>query len=170
MGRGVRDEVDAFESGGAEGGRARHQAREAPNPVDVHVGARIKLRRTLLGLSQERLGDALGLTFQQVQKYERGANRVSASRLHDMARALEVPIGFFFDDLPAEAARATGAVGFAEGQEPFGIPPDLLARRESIELVQAFWRIDDATQRRRVLDLVKAMGPTSGSSGGGEGG
>jgi transcriptional regulator with XRE-family HTH domain len=158
MGRGVRDEVDAFDSGAGE---ARGAAlRDAPNPVDVHVGGRIKLRRTLLGLSQERLGDALGLTFQQVQKYERGANRVSASRLHDMARALGVPIGYFFDDLPSEAARATGAVGFAENQEGFGagIPPDLLARRDSVDLVQAFWRIPDATVRRNLLQLVRSMG------------
>ena len=157
MVRGVRDEVDAFETGGAEPRGAA--VRDAPNPVDVHVGGRIKLRRTLLGLSQERLGDALGLTFQQVQKYERGANRVSASRLHDMARALGVPIGYFFDDLPSEAARATGAAGFAENQEGFGagIPPDLLARRESVDLVQAFWRIPDATVRRKLLDLVRVM-------------
>ncbi len=154
----MRDEVDAFDSGAGE---ARGTViRDAPNPVDVHVGGRIKLRRTLLGLSQERLGDALGLTFQQVQKYERGANRVSASRLHDMARALGVPIGYFFDDLPNEAARATGAMGFAENQEGFGagIPPDLLARRDSVDLVQAFWRIPDATVRRNLLQLVRSMG------------
>ncbi len=159
MGRGVRDEVDPFDAGSA-GAPAPVSVRDAPNPVDVHVGGRIKLRRTLLGLSQERLGDALGLTFQQVQKYERGANRVSASRLHDMARALSVPIGYFFDDLPNEAARATGAMGFAENQEGFGggIPPDLLARRESVDLVQAFWRIQDPIVRRKLLDLTRAMG------------
>ena len=71
-----------------------------PNPVDVHVGTRMRLRRTLLGLSQEKLGAAIGLTFQQVQKYERGANRISASRLFDLARILDVPVSFFFDDMP----------------------------------------------------------------------
>ena len=158
MVRGVRDEVDPFDAGGSEPRGVG--VRDAPNPVDVHVGGRIKLRRTLLGLSQERLGDALRLTFQHVQKYERGANRVSASRLHDMSRALGVPIGYFFDDLPSEAARAAGAVGFAEHQEGFGagIPPDLLARRESVDLVQAFWRIPDAAVRRKLLDLVRSMG------------
>src|ERR1700719_3453420 len=77
-----------------------------PSPIDVHVGSRIRLRRTLLGMSQERLGDALGLTFQQVQKYERGMNRVGASRLFDLSRVLDVPISFFFDDLP-ETVSAT---------------------------------------------------------------
>src|ERR687886_2352058 len=73
---------------------------EGPHPTDVHVGARVRLRRTLLGMSQEKLGEALGLTFQQVQKYERGANRIGASRLFDLSRVLDVPIGFFFDDMP----------------------------------------------------------------------
>src|SRR3982074_632911 len=69
-----------------------------PNPVDVHVGSRVRLRRTLLGMSQEKLGEAIGLTFQQVQKYERGAHRTGASRLHELSRVLDVPVGFFFDD------------------------------------------------------------------------
>ena len=93
-----------------------------PSPVDVHVGNRIRLRRTLLQMSQEKLGDALGLTFQQVQKYERGANRVSASRLFDLGRVLEVPVSFFFDDLPGGNASfgSKTATGFAEAQEGFG--------------------------------------------------
>src|SRR6202161_4131792 len=94
-----------------------------PSPIDVHVGSRVRLRRTLLGMSQERLGEALGLTFQQVQKYERGVNRVGASRLFDLSRVLDVPISFFFDDMPEQTANAYGtqntslgsrrAVGFA---------------------------------------------------------
>jgi len=79
----------------------------APNPVDVHVGARMRLRRTLLGISQEKLGEAIGLTFQQIQKYERGTNRISASRLFDLARVLDVPISFFFDDMPDAAAASS---------------------------------------------------------------
>ena len=85
--------------------RGRGRGRTAngkPNPVDIHVGARVRLRRTLLGMSQEKLGEAIGLTFQQVQKYERGANRVGASRLYDLSRVLEVPVSFFFDDMPDE--------------------------------------------------------------------
>src|ERR1700728_3825063 len=96
-----------------------------PSPIDVHVGARIRLRRTLLGMSQERLGEALGLTFQQVQKYERGVNRVGASRLFDLSRVLDVPISFFFDDMPDSLSSSFGAqssrraAGFTESQDGF---------------------------------------------------
>lgn len=140
-----------------------------PSPIDVHVGSRIRLRRTLLGMSQERLGDALGLTFQQVQKYERGANRVGASRLFDLSRVLDVPISFFFDDLPgALATPSTARVpmmqpgGFAESQEGFGAPDDLFSRKETVELVRAYYRISEQPMRKRVLDLIKSMGGASG--------
>ena len=134
-----------------------------PSPIDVHVGSRIRLRRTLLGMSQERLGEALGLTFQQVQKYERGVNRVGASRLFDLSRVLDVPISFFFDDMPDSLAAAYGAqpqrrvAGFAEAQEGFG--DDTLNRRETLELVRAYYRITDASLRKRVFELIKSMGP-----------
>ena len=156
MAQGFGDKVDAFDADSAP----RAEKPDGPSPVDLHVGARIKLRRSLLGLSQERLGDALGLTFQQVQKYERGANRVSASRLYDLARVLDVPINFFFDDFADGGPQAAAsAFGFAESQEAFGLSPDLLSRRETIELVGAYWRITDTAQRRRVLDLIKGMAP-----------
>src|SRR6202022_4033823 len=90
--------------------RQRRQKSDKPNPTDIHVGARVRLRRTLLGMSQEKLGNAVGLTFQQIQKYERGANRIGASRLYDMASVLDVPVQFFFDEMPAEPA--------AEGYQP----------------------------------------------------
>src|SRR5271165_4852701 len=96
-----------------------------PSPIDIHVGSRIRLRRTLLGMSQERLGEALGLTFQQVQKYERGVNRVGASRLFDLSRVLDVPISFFFDDMPDALANTYGAqtsrraTGFTEPSDSF---------------------------------------------------
>ncbi len=134
-----------------------------PSPIDVHVGARIRLRRTLLGMSQERLGEALGLTFQQVQKYERGANRVGASRLFDLSRVLDVPISFFFDDMPAPLAGSHGgqshgrALGFAESQEGFG--DDTMSRRETLELVRAYYRITDPSVRKRVFDLIKSLVP-----------
>ncbi|AHI26922.1 transcriptional regulator [Komagataeibacter xylinus] len=142
------------------------------NPVDVHVGNRIRLRRTLLGMSQERLGNALGLTFQQVQKYERGRNRVGASRLYDLACVLDVPVGFFFADLPAQADNAdqsdTGnAPGMGEPAATLLSPAlptvaqddlALLSRRETIELVRAYYGIEDSGTRRRVLDLVRSMG------------
>jgi transcriptional regulator with XRE-family HTH domain len=135
-----------------------------PSPIDVHVGSRIRLRRTLLGMSQERLGEALGLTFQQVQKYERGVNRVGASRLFDLSRVLDVPISFFFDDMPDSLASVYGgqaarrAAGFAEAQEGFG--DDTLNRRETLELVRAYYRITDPAVRKRVFELIKSMGPS----------
>jgi len=135
-----------------------------PSPIDVHVGSRIRLRRTLLGMSQERLGEALGLTFQQVQKYERGVNRVGASRLFDLSRVLDVPISFFFDDMPESLTAAFGspaarrATGFAEPSNSFA--DDTLNRRETLELVRAYYRITDPAIRKRVFDLIKSMGPT----------
>ncbi len=137
-----------------------------PSPIDVHVGSRVRLRRTLLGMSQERLGEALGLTFQQVQKYERGVNRIGASRLYDLSRVLDVSISFFFDDMPMGG----GSVSFAQrnhgvsepGQASFGgpsLPPDLMQQRETLELVRAYNRIQDPAVRKRVFDLIKAMTP-----------
>ena len=134
-----------------------------PSPIDVHVGTRIRLRRTLLGMSQERLGEALGLTFQQVQKYERGVNRVGASRLFDLSRVLDVPISFFFDDMPENLAASFGGPsshrsgGLPAGAEPF--PDDTLNRRETLELVRAYYRITDPNVRKRMFDLIKSMGP-----------
>ena len=142
---------------------AAESTESRPSPVDVHVGARIRLRRTLLGMSQERLGDALGLTFQQVQKYERGVNRVGASRLFDLSRILDVPINFFYDNMPDSAAAsgsaaARPAMGFAEAQEGFG-GEDPLAKRETLELVRAYYRITDLNMRKRMFDLMKSMAP-----------
>src|SRR4051794_1811541 len=112
---------------------------ETPNPIDVRVGARLRLRRKMLGLSQEKLGDAIGLTFQQVQKYERGANRIGASRLYELSRALDVPVSFFFDETDPVRTPATGS--FAEPLvEAFESDP--LRETETLELVRAFFAID----------------------------
>jgi transcriptional regulator with XRE-family HTH domain len=141
-------------------GEREHRA----SPIDAHVGARVRLRRTLLGMSQEKLGDALGLTFQQVQKYERGVNRIGASRLFDLARVLDVPIGFFFDDLPPEmggnaAVRSRPALfGFAETSD--GLEDEHMNKRETLELVRAYYRINEAGVRKRVFDLIKSLAPT----------
>ncbi|QEX20048.1 MULTISPECIES: helix-turn-helix domain-containing protein [Hypericibacter] len=132
-----------------------------PNPIDVHVGARIRQRRTLLGMSQEKLGEAIGLTFQQVQKYERGANRVGSSRLFDLARVLDVPVSYFFEDMSAGTASKSPSRlrGLAEPKpEPF--EPDPLAKRETLELVRAYYRIADPAVRKRVFELTKALGRT----------
>ncbi len=128
-----------------------------PNPVDVHVGGRVRLRRTLLGLSQEKLGEAVGLTFQQIQKYERGANRIGASRLFEFSRILDVPVSFFFDDMPESYAtgerRATGM----SDQPQAAMEHDPLTRRETLELVRAYYRIGDPQVRRRLFELTKSL-------------
>jgi len=132
------------------------------NQVDAHVGTRVRMRRTLLGLSQEKLGDALGLTFQQVQKYERGANRIGASRLFQLSLILDVPVSFFFDDMvEPEAGTPQGiAIGLAEGADGFDHDP--MAKRETLELVRSYYRVTDEKLRRRVFELVKALGNTGG--------
>lgn len=128
---------------------------EGPNPIDVHVGARLRLRRTLLGLSQEKLGEAVGITFQQLQKYERGSNRISASRLYNLSQVLGVPVSFFFDDMPPPSADSESA-GFAPMTETDEF--ESMARRETLELVRAYYRIADPAVRKRTFDLVKALG------------
>ena len=172
-GAGRRQEISGDGAGDRSANPSAGDREFQPSPIDIHVGGRIRLRRTLLQMSQERLGDALGLTFQQVQKYERGANRVGASRLFNLSRVLDVPVGFFFDDMPA--AYGTGAAigagggtmpamamgGFAEAQEGFGAPDDLFSRRETVELIRAYYRITEQPVRRRVLDLIRSMGPAS---------
>jgi transcriptional regulator with XRE-family HTH domain len=143
-------------------GVERVEREHRPSPIDVHVGGRVRLRRTLLGMSQEKLGEALGLTFQQVQKYERGVNRIGASRLFDLARVLDVPIGFFFDDMPDALGGSMNtvrrAIGFAEQQD--GFEDDTLHRRETLELVRAYYRITDNSVRKRVFELIKSLTPT----------
>jgi transcriptional regulator with XRE-family HTH domain len=133
-----------------------------PSPIDVHVGSRIRLRRTLLGMSQERLGDQLGLTFQQVQKYERGVNRVGASRLFDLARVLDVPISFFFDDMPDGLVGSSSRRAPGVPETPEAIADDTMTRRETLELVRAYYRIADPNQRKKLFELVKAMARVEG--------
>jgi transcriptional regulator with XRE-family HTH domain len=127
---------------------------ETPNPIDVLVGTRLRLRRNMLGLSQQRLGEAVGLTFQQVQKYERGANRIGASRLHELSQVLNIPVSFFFDDTDPVRAPAMG--GFTESSVGT-FEADPLRKQEMIELVRAYLAIDNATVRQRFRDLVKAI-------------
>ena len=131
-----------------------------PNPIDVHVGQRIRQRRTLLGMSQEKLAEAIGLTFQQVQKYERGANRVGSSRLFDLARVLDVPISYFFEDMEAGVADKSPSqlMGVPVSKLPKAeAEPDPLARRETLELVRAYYKITDSRTRKRLADLVKVL-------------
>lgn len=144
--------------------------------IDLHVGSRIRLRRTQLGLSQEKLGEALGITFQQIQKYERGANRVGASRLYHIASILDVPISFFFDDMGngrqtfrPQPPSPMGEV--AEQRPPFNKSAHpslcvssedqaLLSRKETLELVRAYYRIPKPILRKKILDLITSMTDT----------
>ncbi|QPC43434.1 helix-turn-helix transcriptional regulator [Kaustia mangrovi] len=126
-----------------------------PNPIDVHVGSRVRMRRMLIGMSQERLGEQLGLTFQQVQKYEKGSNRVSASRLYQMAKILGVPVQYFFEGLPQESVGNYEA-GFAESAgEPTIM--NFLTSSEGLQLNKAFTQIADVSVRRKVVELVRAI-------------
>jgi transcriptional regulator with XRE-family HTH domain len=148
----------------------------SPNPIDVHVGKRLRLRRTLLGMSQERLGELLGLTFQQVQKYERGVNRIGSSRLFELGQILDVPVSFFFDDMPGDGRGVmipgvTGGrtAGFAPGlaEESASFEHDLddglsLDKRETLELIRAYYRIGDPAVRKRLFELTKALANLSG--------
>jgi transcriptional regulator with XRE-family HTH domain len=123
--------------------------KKVPNPVDKHVGSRVRMRRMMLGMSQEKLGDSLGLTFQQVQKYEKGTNRIGASRLQQISIILQVPVAFFFEGAP-------GPDGLAEGASPEYVT-DFLSSSDGLNLVKAFTRIPNAALRRRVVDLVEEM-------------
>ena len=123
-----------------------------PHPVDVHVGSRLRMRRMLVEMSQEKLGERLGLTFQQVQKYEKGSNRIGASRLFEIARILDVPVSYFYEGLGASHAAGHG---MAEPPQA-GFDASLLASADGVTLNRAFFRIKDANLRRRIIDMVKA--------------
>jgi transcriptional regulator with XRE-family HTH domain len=128
-------------------------AKKAPNPIDKHVGSRVRMRRMMLGMSQEKLGDALGLTFQQVQKYEKGTNRIGASRLQQISLILQVPVAFFFEGAPSLHAQPEG---MAEAPSPAYVS-DFLASSEGLALTKAFTRIKQPRLRRRIVDLVEEI-------------
>ena len=132
--------------------------KKIPNPIDRHVGSRVRMRRVMLGMSQEKLGEALGLTFQQVQKYEKGTNRIGASRLQQISRTLDVPPAFFFEGAPSFEAIAKsepGPMGVAEANAPYVV--DFLSTAEGLHLNMAFARIHDPKIRKRIVDLVSSL-------------
>jgi transcriptional regulator with XRE-family HTH domain len=131
---------------------------KAPNPVDKYVGSRVRMRRIMLGMSQEKLGEALGLTFQQVQKYEKGTNRVGASRLQQISEILQVPVSFLFEGGPSGAANSGG---FSEGTSPAYVS-DFLATSEGLALTRAFTRISDAKLRRSIVEMVEQIAEREG--------
>jgi transcriptional regulator with XRE-family HTH domain len=134
--------------------------------VDVHVGARMRQRRVLLGMSQSKVGDAVGLTFQQIQKYERGSNRIGSSRLYEFAKVLDVPVSYFFNKMPSNALSGRpisgrGRKGFGEAGTPFEQEKDPLIKRETLELVRAYYKIREAQVRKRIFEMVKTVGAAS---------
>jgi transcriptional regulator with XRE-family HTH domain len=130
-------------------------AKKAPNPTDKHVGSRVRMRRMMLSMSQEKLGDALGLTFQQVQKYEKGTNRIGASRLQQIAQILQVQVSFFFEGAPS-AITIGRHEGLSEAPSPAYVS-DFLATSDGLALTKAFMKIRDAKLRRRIVDLVEQI-------------
>jgi transcriptional regulator with XRE-family HTH domain len=130
---------------------------KAPNPVDKYVGSRVRMRRIMLGMSQEKLGEALGLTFQQVQKYEKGTNRVGASRLQQISEILQVPVSFLFDGGPSGAVNGESF----EGASPAYVS-DFLATSEGLALTRAFTRIADSKMRRSIVELVEQIASRDG--------
>jgi len=133
-----------------------------PNPIDVHVGARIRLRRTLLGISQSALAETIGLTFQQVQKYEKGTNRVSSSRLVDLANALNVEVSHFFQEMSAEVEQQTPSMLMDTKKLPrIDDEKDPMVKRETLELVRAYYKIQDSEVRKRLAELTKMIAKSS---------
>ena len=141
---------------------SERMAGKKPNPVDAHVGSRVRLRRMLLGMSQERLGESMGLTFQQVQKYEKGVNRIGASRLFQISKILDVPVQFFFEEAPY-SGDGNAVRGTAEAESEAFIL-EFLNSREGLDLNRAFVKIGDAKVRKSVVDLVRALSGSSSAS------
>lgn len=139
--------------------RSRNRARTSdglPNPTDIHVGKRLRLRRTLLGMSQEKLGAAVGLTFQQVQKYERGTNRIGASRLYELSKVLGVSVNYFFEEMPeVDPALPVEPTGLEDAVAEFAAAPAV--KRETLELVRIYNSVEDAELRRHILSLVRTI-------------
>lgn len=132
-------------------------AKKAPNPIDRYVGSRVRMRRMMLGMSQEKLGNALGLTFQQVQKYEKGTNRIGASRLQQISLILQVPVAFFFEGAPDVPVQPEG---FGEAPSPSYVS-DFLATSDGLALTRAFMRLKDSKLRRKIVELVEQMAESS---------
>ncbi|MCF8496668.1 MAG: helix-turn-helix domain-containing protein [Alphaproteobacteria bacterium] len=135
-----------------------------PDSVDTHVGQRLRVRRSLLGLSQEKLAESIGLTFQQVQKYERGLNRISAGRLYNLSNILHVPVSYFFENLEPGSSKLTVASGFSDNEQEAFAGPDIMNDKKTIELVRAYHSIKDPKIQRDVLRLVKSMAESAQKS------
>ena len=133
----------------------KYRRGEGPNPIDVHVGARLRARRNLLGMSQEKLSESLGITFQQLQKYEKGINRVSASRLYSLAINLKVPIGYFFEDLSYPGAESN--YSSEEGNYSEDSEVDLDLKKETAKLIRVYEKIDNPSVRKKIMDMTLSL-------------
>jgi transcriptional regulator with XRE-family HTH domain len=139
----------------------KKKTKGAPDDVDIHVGSRLRVRRTLLGMSQDALADSVGITFQQIQKYERGANRISASRLFQFSKILEVPISFFYEQLGIGGVAANSrALGLSDNQqEEFAASgqDDVMARKETLDLIRAYYSVENEDARKDITKFIKSM-------------
>ncbi len=133
-----------------------------PHPVDIHVGARVRMRRVLLGMTQTDLGDALGLTFQQVQKYENSKDRISASKLFKLSQVLEVTVEYFFEDMPPDVAGISPGKERGKVKKLPSYEPDPMTTQETMKLVRSYYSINDANVRKQMYELTKAMGAGAG--------
>ncbi len=151
--RGRTKKIGKFADGSEE--RIKEAMKSDPHPIDVNVGQKLRIRRSLAGVSQDQLGKAVGLTFQQIQKYERGANRISCSRLWEFSQLLDVKMSWFFNN---EGTHANPFVALAEEQESFASQSDILTQKETLDLVAAWYKIQDETTRQKTLELIKSLG------------
>ncbi len=136
-------------------GRKRKLENEGPNPVDILLGSKVRLRRSLIGMSQEKLAEAIGLTFQQVQKYEKGLNRIGAARLWQISNILQTPISFFYEDINKDNSKSSIAENTTE------IEYDLMQRKETVDLIRYYYQIEDPKIAKNVLNLVKSIASSS---------
>jgi transcriptional regulator with XRE-family HTH domain len=142
----------------------KRKTKGTPDSVDVHVGQRLRVRRSLLGLSQEKLGEAIGLTFQQIQKYEKGTNRISAGRLFQFSKILEVPISFFYENVGVDVEKLMKSHGFSDNQQEEFANENLMQSRETLELLRIYYSIPDPAMRKDIVRFMKSMAERAGAS------
>ena len=136
---------------------SKMKTKGTPNEMDVHVGQRLRVRRSLLGLSQEKLAESIGLTFQQIQKYERGTNRVSAGRLFELSKVLDVPVSYFFEQYGQSSQGSSGNLGLADNDQEEFKQEDVMSSKETLELVRVYYSVEDPEARKDIIKFIKSM-------------
>lgn len=142
--------------------KEKRKTKGTPDTVDVHVGQRLRVRRSLLGLSQEKLAEAIGLTFQQVQKYEKGMNRISAGRLFQFSKILEVPISYFYENLAEQASNKSSAFALSDNEQEGFLSSDLMQNKETLDLIRLYYSIPDVNMRKDIFRFIKSMAERAG--------